>query len=114
MKLARQKIVYYVRGLKPSLHVFCFRPPRFNFEAALQTKKTRQKQKLLRHQRILKAYIKSDTTIKHLAIEPESSETTTASKDIEEFQDVSNLPTHTDYEEDYDSSSGDMTDEDYL
>lgn len=79
-----------------------FRPPKFDFEAALEKHRARHKTKFLRQQKVLNAYVNQSLQ------KTKPSHSKGATEEIEEFRDGGSIPN--DY---YYDSSGDMTDEDY-
>ncbi|XP_018571839.1 collagen and calcium-binding EGF domain-containing protein 1-like [Anoplophora glabripennis] len=95
------------------------RPPKFDFEAALEKKRFKQKHRFMRHKKVLEGFA-------NLTVETKQSQqtvgattqrtahvTTIPSEDIEEFRDM-DLTIPEDQIEDYYDSSGDMSYEDYM
>lgn len=96
------------------LYIHFFRPPKFDFEQALERKKIKEKHKMLKRRKQLEAFVKPSLQAAVTVTENVESETTTES--IEEFQDgVYQTKITDDYsDDDYEDVSGDMTDDDYL
>ncbi|KAJ8915206.1 hypothetical protein NQ315_015429 [Exocentrus adspersus] len=100
------------------------KPPKFDFEAALQKKRFKQKHRFLHHQKLLEGFVNPSVEAKQTGEGTSSTTTSTTtqkttrvsaapSDDIEEFRDIQ-LPVTADDLEDYDDFSGEMTYEDYL
>lgn len=97
-----------------------FRPPKFDFEAALEKRRLKQKHRILKQQKRLQAHARPlgetiHTTETAAAQETTTTITATTEKGVEEFQDTTDSFLHLkDYVEEYEQASGEMTDEDYL
>lgn len=94
-----------------------FRPPKFDFEAALEKKRFKQKHRFMHHKKVLEGFV-------NLTVETKQTEDTTTQKtvthvttipseDVEEFRDIDLTIPEEQIEEYYDSS-GEMSYEDYM
>lgn len=90
--------------------IFCS-PPKFDFEAALERKRLKEKNKILKQKKHLEAFVKPSL---HVTV-TENVEMETTTESVEEFQDaIYHKRIIDEYLEDYEDVSEDMTDEDYL
>lgn len=100
---------------------YVVRPPKFDFEAALEGRRLKQKHiRILKKQKHLEAHgsrAATETTVKYhdTTTETASDAITTEDKSLQEFKDISEqLSNFTDYTDDSVEVSGEMTDDDYL
>ncbi|KAJ8978199.1 hypothetical protein NQ317_013145 [Molorchus minor] len=91
------------------------KPPKFDFETALQKKRIKQKHRFLQQQKILQGFINPSVETKNADETTTTTvpQITTTSEDIEEFRDY-DFKISEDTLENYDDFSGGMAYEDYL
>lgn len=92
-----------------------FRPPKFDFEAALEKRRLKQTRRILKQRKRLQAHVKPSIDAIHTTDSVVQESTTPTEKTVEEFQDTTEeFPNLKDYVEEYEQASGEMTDEDYF
>ncbi|KAB0802020.1 hypothetical protein PPYR_04206 [Photinus pyralis] len=96
------------------------KPPKFDFEMALERRRDKERRRLLSQTKLLQAFVAStQSTIKKdftISGTTESVGSASVKDDIGEFQDIGQVTNLDEYIDDldYDEGSGEMTDEDYF